>query len=238
MRNRRDGGFTLIELLVVIAIIAILAAILFPVFARAREKARQTSCLSNLKQLNLGVMMYLQDYDEVFPPLMYASATGAITMYDVVTPYVKNNQIAKCPSKNAAIKVFAGGAYVSPSNGDVGMDMHLLAPLNPDPHYSYGPNERLIHTLEGGASYWYPLSLAAVGSVAEVPLVYEAVGHNHGNAQVTGPIDNSTINGWGPARRHNEGLNIGFVDGHAKWSKTESLTLAWYKDFDEIWGMW
>ena len=68
---RRQGsprGFTLIELLVVIAIIAILAAILFPVFAQAREKARQATCLSNLKQLSLGVLMYVQDYDEQFPP--------------------------------------------------------------------------------------------------------------------------------------------------------------------------
>ncbi|MFO8079163.1 MAG: prepilin-type N-terminal cleavage/methylation domain-containing protein [Armatimonadota bacterium] len=64
---KQRAGFTLIELLVVIAIIAILAAILFPVFARAREKARQSSCLSNVKQLNLGVMMYVQDYDETFP---------------------------------------------------------------------------------------------------------------------------------------------------------------------------
>ncbi len=238
MRLRRGSGFTLIELLVVIAIIAILAAILFPVFARAREKARQTSCLSNLKQLNLGVMMYMQDYDEMFPPLMYASPTGAITMFDMVTPYVKNGQIAKCPSQKAPIKVFAGGAYVTPSNGDVGMDMHLLAPLNPDPYYSYGPNERLIHTVEGGASYWYPLSLAAVTSVSEVPLITEAVGHNHGDASITGAIDNATISGWGPARRHNEGLNIGYVDGHAKWSKTESLTQGWYTAYDEIWGMW
>ena len=66
LRNRRTG-FTLIELLVVIAIIAILAAILFPVFAQAREKARQTSCLSNAKQLGLGISMYVQDYDETMP---------------------------------------------------------------------------------------------------------------------------------------------------------------------------
>src|SRR5436305_1411609 len=72
-RVRREGrrGFTLIELLVVIAIIAILAAILFPVFAQAREKARQAMCLSNLKQIGNGFMMYVQDYDEIFPPTDY-----------------------------------------------------------------------------------------------------------------------------------------------------------------------
>jgi prepilin-type N-terminal cleavage/methylation domain-containing protein len=65
---RQRGGFTLIELLVVIAIIAILAAILFPVFAQAREKARQTTCVSNLKQIGTAFMMYVQDYDETYPP--------------------------------------------------------------------------------------------------------------------------------------------------------------------------
>lgn len=73
----RRKGFTLIELLVVIAIIAILAAILFPVFAKAREKARQASCLSNIKQLSLGVVMYTEDYDQTYPPASYAT-TGTI----------------------------------------------------------------------------------------------------------------------------------------------------------------
>jgi len=83
-------GFTLIELLVVIAIIAILAAILFPVFARAREKARQSSCLSNIKQMTLGSLMYCQDYDEMFHTYDY--------WYNFITPYVKNTQIFVCPS--------------------------------------------------------------------------------------------------------------------------------------------
>lgn len=83
-------GFTLIELLVVIAIIAILAAILFPVFARAREKARQTSCLSNIKQLTLGVQMYVQDFDERFPPLLCTDgATYLYTVFQTVQPYIK-----------------------------------------------------------------------------------------------------------------------------------------------------
>ncbi len=92
-------GFTLIELLVVIAIIAILAAILFPVFARAREKARQTSCLSNTKQLMLGFMMYAQDYDECLPGYIYASGSVPyLRWYDMIEPYVKNTQIFICPS--------------------------------------------------------------------------------------------------------------------------------------------
>ena len=114
-------GFTLIELLVVIAIIAILAAILFPVFARAREKARQTSCLSNIKQLGLGMLMYVQDYDERFPNGQANAGTnnGNIVhngwawmvdtnwrgqvpskrfLRDIVDPYIKNQQLWLCPS--------------------------------------------------------------------------------------------------------------------------------------------
>jgi len=96
MRSRR--GFTLIELLVVIAIIAILAAILFPVFARAREKARASSCLSNVKQLMLGVMMYAQDYDETLIPGAYPIETPTLRWYSILEPYLKNAQMLQCPN--------------------------------------------------------------------------------------------------------------------------------------------
>ena len=118
----RRAGFTLIELLVVIAIIAILAAILFPVFAQAREKARQTSCLSNLKQMGTGMMMYVQDYDETLPrqdycstdllpgPSMNLAASGCMPpnaerrvnhfkWWYWIYPYVKNTDIFRCPSR-------------------------------------------------------------------------------------------------------------------------------------------
>src|SRR5687768_14554366 len=110
-------GFTLIELLVVIAIIAILAAILFPVFSRARESARRASCQSNLKQIGLGFAQYSQDYDERFPAPMWSQSNGYIdgagaegraysgnwhgypvSWIDMIYPYVKNNQIFVCPS--------------------------------------------------------------------------------------------------------------------------------------------
>jgi len=93
-------GFTLIELLVVIAIIAILAAILFPVFARAREKARQTSCLSNVKELMLAVLMYAQDYDETLciASHWYFDSSYA-NWYDALQPYMQNVQIQRCPSE-------------------------------------------------------------------------------------------------------------------------------------------
>src|SRR5436309_2285257 len=107
MRRQRTG-FTLIELLVVIAIIAILAAILFPVFAQAREKARQTGCLSNLKQIGTSLMMYTQDYDEAYPCNWYGSLWPttpdgkAYKWMDAVFPYVKNEQVFTCPSDGSA----------------------------------------------------------------------------------------------------------------------------------------
>ncbi|MFW5867604.1 MAG: DUF1559 domain-containing protein [Armatimonadota bacterium] len=95
----RSKGFTLIELLVVIAIIAILAAILFPVFARARDKARQASCQSNLKQIGLAIQMYVQDYDETMPGY-HSSVFGSRVQgwYDLMEPYTDNEDISKCPS--------------------------------------------------------------------------------------------------------------------------------------------
>jgi prepilin-type N-terminal cleavage/methylation domain-containing protein/prepilin-type processing-associated H-X9-DG protein len=165
--NRR--GFTLIELLVVIAIIAILAAILFPVFAKAREKARQTSCLSNLKQIALAIQMYTQDYDEIYP-LEYNVPGNWPLWEDELQPYIKNWQIFHCPSYNTT-NVY--GAYgwnwymcctpygtlamaqvTSPAdticNGDrIGGNWHMEAwfdaplagdPAMPDPRHNDGTN--------------------------------------------------------------------------------------------------
>ena len=125
MSPSRRKGFTLIELLVVIAIIAILAAILFPVFARAREKARATSCLSNLKQVGLAEKQYLADYDGKYPmnrqpiyrsdartavpgarwgcydPAWYGGAPAVFHWYDLLVPYMKNAGILSCPSNDS-----------------------------------------------------------------------------------------------------------------------------------------
>jgi len=120
MPRRPSSGFTLIELLVVIAIIAILAAILFPVFARAREKAREASCISNLKQIGLAVHMYAQDYDELTPlanefpaspPPADAYHQGPPGIFDVLQPYTKNQQIFRCPSDRDNMFKTQGTSY-------------------------------------------------------------------------------------------------------------------------------
>src|ERR1043166_235409 len=101
MHSPKRSGFTLIELLVVIAIIAILAAILFPVFAQAREKARSTSCLSNVRQIMTGVKMYAQDFDEMSPYYGWTlnGPGGTVNPWmEAVNPYIKNQQIWICPS--------------------------------------------------------------------------------------------------------------------------------------------
>src|SRR5581483_11559794 len=127
----RNKGFTLIELLVVIAIIAILAAILFPVFAQAREKARAISCVSNEKQIALGILMYVQDYDETFPIYFYDTAAtpsdppftpsapdSIVGWNEAVYPYIKNVQLFRCPSSPRAATLTTGADGSTFGNSD------------------------------------------------------------------------------------------------------------------------
>ena len=107
LKNRRPG-FTLIELLVVIAIIAILAAILFPVFAQARAKARQAACLSNMKQIGTAVIMYIQDFDDTYPPAQSnvpnAPASTVVSWPTIIYPYIKNQGVFVCPDGEDSLK--------------------------------------------------------------------------------------------------------------------------------------
>ena len=142
-----SSAFTLIELLVVIAIIAILAAILFPVFAQARDKARQTSCLSNNKQIALSILMYVQDYDETFP-LSAAESPGDKYLYDLswvskVQPYVKNLQLFICPNG----KIVLSSADQDPSV-DITKSGDATATSRPKggPIVSYGMPSRAVYT--------------------------------------------------------------------------------------------
>ena len=218
-------GFTLIELLVVIAIIAILAAILFPVFAKAREKARQTSCLSNVKQMSLGAMMYVQDYDETFPGgLMNTNGTAqgpvsqspyfttAWLTADFLYPYVMNTQIFFCPSGNK------GSVY----SGDYGFNRALCPDLRSSTAAitlgSIKAPAELFMCLDSGP---YMVSKGHVtsptGSFWYVPGCWDEA------RDPTGVGYNSTYPLSGEARsdymsgRHNQGINIGFADGHSKW---------------------
>jgi len=152
MKRRPAAGFTLIELLVVIAIIAILAAILFPVFARARAKARQVKCVSNLKQLGLAFQMYANDYDELLPHYApsrynwtytwYQSALAQncmVSLYRGLTPYVKNGQIWFCDDDVRRDTATAGGGWGRSSDAAAGRVSYAVCTQwdthGPDPGY-------------------------------------------------------------------------------------------------------
>ena len=161
-RSRR--AFTLIELLVVIAIIAILAAILFPVFAQAREKARQTSCLSNMKQIGTASIMYVQDYDEMFSPIRVADITGPggepdaiITWRNVIQPYIKNLNVFSCPSN-------PNGKPSGP--GTPGTGWHDLTTLNGE-GWQWEPQHQMpiSYNFNSCASTWEPVNDATAWGI-------------------------------------------------------------------------
>jgi prepilin-type N-terminal cleavage/methylation domain-containing protein/prepilin-type processing-associated H-X9-DG protein len=189
-------GFTLIELLVVIAIIAILAAILFPVFAKAREKARQSSCLNNMKQMGTALMTYMQDYDECFfctggyawdLPTWPNGSTSQGNWIVRLYPYVKSIQVFNCPS--------AQFAWKGESTSSI----------------KYGANQEFMNTLP-------PYSLADVVYPAQTLAFADSEGS--GSYTIFRAYFNSPPSAprW-MDNRHNGGANIAFCDGHAKWFK-------------------
>lgn len=209
---KRLRGFTLIELLVVIAIIAILAAILFPVFAQAREKARATACLSNTKQLALSVGMYSQDYDECFPIVLYTQpdanctlSTGAdlISVFDLLYPYIKNAQVAQCPSSpNAWSFVSTANEYNLCTTGLI----NLVSYVPNDAVIATGPNADVVTLLLG----YYPIQ-----TQASIPYPADTVGVYDGIFEWD---TNQPHAGWAiAAGRHQDGANAALLDGHAKF---------------------
>jgi len=197
-------GFTLIELLVVIAIIAILAAILFPVFARAREKARQTSCLSNAKQLALATIMYADDYDQTFPFAVFCPPGNYYYWHEAIGPYLKNEQIKLCPSVRRAIGIDYGynyGGWNTPDTGG-GIDDAGLGYQADGTHEAFGTvSEAMIYE---------PASTIMLGDARD----------NTDEAGYLGPPGHKKE--YVP-KPHNGGANVAFIDGHAKWYKWETL---------------
>ncbi len=219
LRARR--GFTLIELLVVIAIIAILAAILFPVFAKAREKARASSCQSNCKQIGLAIVQYMQDYDEM---MVQRSATGG-GWQDFISPYIKSIQVFTCPSE-PALKFTPGsantGAYGVNNCGWQGGGGAIITPQ--DPSRAAG----IFHCSP-------PMSLAEFPEPATTMIFAEAYQTCCGD--VLG-VASTTYGSWaamgaaGMNRyivfRHTETANCWFLDGHVKAQSRDSLAVNNY----------
>jgi len=243
--KQRNSAFTLIELLVVIAIIAILAAILFPVFAKAREKARQSSCQSNQKQVGLAFLQYIQDYDEKYPPVVGQQTVGATT-------YAANWGIDLVGGSNSALAAGVTvpsliGSYVK-SNGI------FTCPSGPRQSASTAALAYMYNDLLASKSQ------AAMAAVAQTVLVAESSGAT-GNPNTAPPANTLVLNaghavsgnfGANPAKgsyavpyvfptpagttydaakiddvtRHSDGGNFGYGDGHVKWAKVTYDTAA------------
>ena len=225
---RRSSGFTLIELLVVIAIIAILAAILFPVFARARENARRSSCQSNLKQIGLGLFQYLQDYDERFPQVIgtvpYSVGGPPTGWADSIQPYLKSLQIYQCPSETTPPTNDAGSAASTTSYSDYFYNAQLSW---------NGTNYRTGISQAALESSSLTISLGdGNGATGNSTARFRTIGGDATNGCIGNTTDTQppqpaaaglagTLCGGG--ERHLEGMNLAFTDGHVKWYKSAGI---------------
>lgn len=227
MRSVRKRAFTLIELLVVIAIIAILAAILFPVFAKAREAARKTQCVSNSKQIATAIYMYVQDYDETVGfaynywgpgtyqagSVNYNTTNGLVPPSVYLSPYIKNFGVFTCPSATRKTPTAGNATYGS-----------MIS--------NYGWNWQITYVAKG-----YPPFSARTGPLYEGvslamldrPADTVIMGDSNPN-RLQGSYIYPHTNAWSATRgyqakplRHNEGDNYIFMDGHAKWFKGETI---------------
>lgn len=258
-RSSKSNGFTLIELLVVIAIIAILAAILFPVFAQAREKARAISCLSNCRQIGTASLMYAQDYDEIMPetgwqgPCSQPGNAGSVAVGDAyfsgvyafplaVQPYVKNYQLLICPSDTdkggwGKLGSFCYEAQLRdfPVQGWYNGIRNTANAMNKVLPLSYAGNYFLASaystpTFTGvaGGKMHHSARYAAPANLFYIADVGSTVSTTNGNAfagwYIAPGYGNGTgDNRWSRGRRHSEGRNWVFCDGHAKWFKDPSF---------------
>ena len=224
----KRAAFTLIELLVVIAIIAILAAILFPVFAQARGKARQTSCMSNMKQIGTGLYMYVQDYDETLPgndtnAEGYNVPQGFLAPYDPAVAftkrnwardtqqYIKNTQVLRCPSAVPRSSYQGGNPPYNEStvpNG--GNTSYALNGITAD---------KSVAVIPSPASIIYLREFSVYTRTAQVRPHFV----NTANLTIFTEFDHVLYDNI-----HNEGSNLLFCDTHAKWRKKISV---FYTDF-------
>jgi len=224
---RRKHGFTLIELLVVIAIIAILAAILFPVFAQAREKARTISCLSNMKQISLGIMQYVQDYDETLPserPCADMTCAHHYTWRATYLPYVKNDQIQICPSAPWARNEFDWPGFA----GCLQDGTMTLADAQANNHHSQSNIAFNGDVLNVGAGQ--ERKLAWIQQPASLLMLVETRDFwpDLGTWTLWWNYDagGGSLPFW-----HNKGGNYAFADGHAKWYRLDATlnpNFLWY----------
>jgi prepilin-type N-terminal cleavage/methylation domain-containing protein/prepilin-type processing-associated H-X9-DG protein len=215
--KQQPHGFTLIELLVVIAIIAILAAILFPVFARARENARRASCQSQEKQMALGLIQYTQDYDERFP--IYTTATppgfycSNVCWSEQIQPYVKNWQLFRCPSRP---KDYDGATDVNGSVYQLTYGIPNQSGAYNPPHNLYAPSSFHIARVVEPARTWMIVE-------TKDSAWYDGPSGTRGYGFYAPYLESQTkpeSSAYFDSDRHLEGSNVAFVDGHVKWIKS------------------
>lgn len=223
----RRRAFTLIELLVVIAIIAILASILFPVFAQAREKARSISCLSNQKQVGIAFGMYVQDYDEITPPHTYPvpGQPVGVLWHQMLIPYVKTPQVWGCQSgENGSRRGWAG-----PYTGDVGLGYNNRGVSRlPLAGFEY-PSDTLA--IMDSTYYVVWINGNNVTAAANSPL-YRPAGYL---PPVCNPVFQNELNNVTPAVRHAGGANAIYLDGHAKWMKQDRYLRGACPELMRLW---